>query len=741
MATRFRTQTVGTHLFIVLAYGFMAILFTFPLVMKAAQFVPMPSYLFSQPWRHDHWMTLWGFWLTKRSLLSSWQFPLGTDEIFYPTGIKTPYITTVLFPMLASIPFQAAFGLILGSNILRLLFAILAAYGAFRLVDDLVQDRVAAFFAGAAFAYSPFMLAHLQGHDLIIAGSAWIPWYTLFLLRTLRDVRWSNALLAAGFFWLTLVSTWYYAPLLAILSTLLCLPHLLARRQAPLTRGLVGRLLLFLGAAGIAAAPIMAPMRSLERQEVVWTTPESLRGGSPDLLAFFIPSADHFLLGPSVQALRDQFLGDPTLQTVYVGYALLLLTGLGLLQGPKTATRPWLWAAIIFFLLALGPTLHVNGVDTFQIGGFHVRIPLPFALLGYLPLVPYLGGATAIGLSAIILMLALAVLAGYGVTYLRHMAPSAWARRLPMVLLAVLIFEYAAIPSPLWQVSVPHVYQSIKTDTDSVGVLDLPFRHDMKIYQYYQTVHEKRIVYGFVPRLPLFNRTFGDNIPLVRMLKDPDLIPPPPRDHRLAEQAREVSRLLNIRYIVLHKDYFASDALARVAALVTSTLPAQVIAHDDHIIAYRLADEIADAPAARRRYLIDFGAESGYPALLEGWSHRESGDGLTYAWSNAPESTLWLYLPRVTTMKMDLRVAPFSFPSSPPQRVTISMNGILVGELALERQWRTYSLDLPPSQMREGVNTIRFRYGYTAAPAKVIPGNNDPRRLAVAFDDIALRPE
>ena len=83
-------------------------------------------------------------------------------------------------------------------------------------------------------------------------------------------------------------------------------------------------------------------------------------------------------------------------------------------------------------------------------------------------------------------------------------------------------------------------------------------------------------------------------------------------------------RLFKIRYIVIHKDYFASDAFNRVDALVKATLPAQLIAHDEHITAYRVEDEVGDAHEARRTYLIDFGAVSGFPALLEGWSHGES---------------------------------------------------------------------------------------------------------------------
>ena len=108
------------HLLIFLSYGLMAVFFTFPLIVKATEFIPMPSYLSSQPWIHDHWVSLWGFWLAKRSLLTSGEFPLFTEEIFYPAGVKMPYTTTALFPMMVSIPFQAAFGLIFGSNILLL---------------------------------------------------------------------------------------------------------------------------------------------------------------------------------------------------------------------------------------------------------------------------------------------------------------------------------------------------------------------------------------------------------------------------------------------------------------------------------------------------------------------------------------------------------------------------------------------------------------------------------------------
>jgi hypothetical protein len=77
----------------------------------------------------------------------------------------------------------------------------------------------------------------------------------------------------------------------------------------------------------------------------------------------------------------------------------------------------------------------------------------------------------------------------------------------------------------------------------------------------------------------------------------------------------------------------------------------------------------------------------------------------------------------------------------PKQLVKIFLNGKLLGELELEEGWHTYSLDLPHSYLRHGVNSIRFLPRYIASPVKVIPGSTDSRRLAVAFDYLALQSE
>jgi hypothetical protein len=83
-----------------------------------------------------------------------------------------------------------------------------------------------------------------------------------------------------------------------------------------------------------------------------------------------------------------------------------------------------------------------------------------------------------------------------------------------------------------------------------------------------------------------------------------------------------------------------------------------------------------------------------------------------------------------------------AFPGGPPQGVTISANGQLVGEVALEAQgWHLYTVRLPKAFLSPGLNNFRFSYRYTASPAGVAPDHADDRKLAVAFDFIRLRAE
>lgn len=139
---------------------------------------------------------------------------------------------------------------------------------------------------------------------------------------------------------------------------------------------------------------------------------------------------------------------------------------------------------------------------------------------------------------------------------------------------------------------------------------------------------------------------------------------------------------------------------------------------------------------------IDIGTTRARRYFGRGWSGDEQEDEVTFVWADANESELWLSFAPATTLKVDVRVLPFQYPASPPQRLTIYVNGTHLQELALEPGgWQMHSFRLPQSFLSPGLNNVRFVYSHSVPPAQVLPDSHDARALAVAFDFIMFRPE
>ena len=109
-------------------------------------------------------------------------------------------------------------------------------------------------------------------------------------------------------------------------------------------------------------------------------------------------------------------------------------------------------------------------------------------------------------------------------------------------------------------------------------------------------------------------------------------------------------------------------------------------------------------------------------------------------WASDRESSLVVFLAAPVDRVLEVRMRPQRYPGSPPQTVSIDVNGAPRVTLVLDPEWAVYRIPVPASSFRNGLNTLTFKYGYAIAPASVIPGSSDTRPLAVAFDYLALAP-
>jgi hypothetical protein len=727
-----RSRAALEHLGILAAYFLLALVLTYPLVRRAARAVPIdPQIAGWYPGDGDPWHYLWGIWYVGRALST---FPpplLGTDLVFFPLGWDIPFLPGVGLILGPGALLAPVVGLVLTYNILWWLSFALAGWAMSLLVRHLVADRIVAFVCGALFAFSTYRQIHSVEHLPIVMASFLLPLFALALLRAeqaptvRRGVACALVLAAStGISWYCTVSLLVFLGLAVLV--LWWERGLRAIARAPLAPWLAG-----LGALVAAASPFVLPLLlSPARDSIVDRPLTDASEFSADLLAFFVPSPRNPVFGSLTEPLYRRFTGNPYEQTVYLGAVLLALAALGALAVRGTARRLFGVTAVSAFVLALGPFLHVAGET--------LRVPLPYLLLRHVPLVR---GARVPGRFVELVLLSLIVLAGYGLARsCRRLGPRGKLAVAAAVLVAALL-ETTLAPLPTGSARVPAVYAEIARSEEAGAVLELPLDTRVIKYHYYQTVHGRPMVNGNPVRPRQKYVDYPTAVPLTSPLRNPRLLAGEPDPEHAARDAARLTDFFGIRHVVIHGEYIDPDAFARLDRFVADHFPHAARRVDGPMVAYTL--RVPDPARALwpERYVIDFGAPRREFALLTGWWGDERwSDGTTVQWMGDDAASMVVWLGAPADRVLELRLSPLVYTGAPPQSLRVDVNGARQGMLTLTSGWAIYRLSLPAAAFRRGLNTLTFQASHAASPARVVPGNEDARRLAVAFDSLTLGP-
>jgi len=757
------------HATVIGGIALLTVLLTYPLSMHLTTHIPAHKAYGKDV--GDPWTFLWAFGFAERLIMDSPQWSLYTEAIFYPRGVDLtyPFVLGFGLPLAVSMPFVRMFGVILTYNLFILSAFIATAYATFLLVRDLTHDNRAAFLSGVMFAFAPYHLARSLVTFNFATSGMWIPLYILVFLKAVQSDHVRYMVFAPLIFVLTFASNPYCAIFLGLFTALYMVYYVFVHRGPEVRRRVLSRLAGMGGLAGLFLVPFAWVFLTHPQDDTILFLPfeDTLQWGA-DLLAFFVPSWDHSLVGDLVGPLYARFTGNDTEQTVYLGYTVLVLAAIAIWKAPRPETRFWLLTALVFFVLSLGPLLHIAGQHTLTLGGVEFSLPLPdYLVYWYIPL---LRAARVSSRFAVVLMLALAMLAGYGTRYvLRRWAGRAWASGLLTgLLLALTVGEFSIVPMPLADARVPEVYERIAKETgQGETLIDVPLDWGIYKFEYYQTVHRKRLLLGQAPRIDLgIIVKYADSIPLVPLFKHPELIE---RYDQAPIDRRDVARFLeffDLGFIVIHKNLLdpaaydrfrrfdkapadltplrGPEILARFMQFLQAHFPIARLEDDgERVIVYLARDVPAvDGLIGHDGYLVDFGSTVPQFFFAVGWSDPEQWDTLTVAWSNAKESRLGVYFPRVEDLAMELRLLPVKVPDRPSQAAKLYVNEEFIGEIELDNDgWRTYTLALPKGYLKQGMNTFRFVYRYTASPLVPATGQPDGRQLGVAFDYINFRPQ
>lgn len=506
-------------------YTVLTVVFVSPLVNYA--------HLADATYPGDARLLVWTLAWDGHALLSG--APLFDANMFYPATQALTWTEHHIGVALFALPIYAVTGNpVLAYWIVWLLSFPLNALVMHALAWRLTRQDLAAAVAAVVYAFCFFRMHHGHGHVQLLW--TWpLPLIPLAIERWLAKLSAARTALLAGLVLLQALTSWYLAVFAALLS-IITAAALVKPRQ--LTVGHVAHAAAALAVAGGVMTWFARPYFALQTPGVA-----EAFASSADAAAYLLPPENTWpgqLLMAHTTWKPRWIWGE---QTLYVGSGALVLGAVGVWAlirrrtiRPSRLTSAVLATGAVALLLSFGPT--ASGATLFDLfarlpGMSMLRSPARFALL---------------------VMLALATLAAYGVAHLVER----YGRRgvaLSSLLAATFLTESFVIDFPAGKpmpFHVPSVYRRLPS-LPRGAVLSLPsyrgspegFRE--ADYLFYSTVHWYPVANGFGRHEPLPHR---ENVQAFVQFPAPDAIA------RL--------RKLGIRYVVVHtaRDSRLRDAIA-----------------------------------------------------------------------------------------------------------------------------------------------------------------------------------
>lgn len=733
------------HLRVLGLYALLSLLLTLPLALHLTTRVLGDGI--------DDPALTWNLWWIKHSLVDQPQNPFLSRWMFYPIGINLAFYTLTPLNGMLSIALQSAWGLVPAANLTLLSSFVLSGYGAYLLARALIgrgrYAHSAAFLAGLLYAFSSAKLFYVALGQYNIASSQWIPFAMLYALRSVRPrARLREPLLAALFLLLQAYAELTYASFLVIFIGLLALwrgAQIIRRRRSaafiPLLRNLAVMGLVFI----VGLAPVLASMLPDMRAEGDFM----VEGGgfadiySADLAGFALPTQLHPLLGDTIRTLSARAAAQPPAQWpvdkgqhLTLGWIGLALAIGGAVAGRRRGAAFWVAAALLFLLLALGPSLRIAGHDT--------GIPGPFRILQTLP---FFKGNRYPSRFSVMLLAALAPLLAWGTqALLRRLAP-ARAHLGAALLAGLLLFENLSAPLPTASMRIPAIYDLIAADPEPGTVLELPlgWRNGFNVFgkqdiiimseQWWQTRHGRPMLGGNTSRNPEYKFDYFLQAPLIGPLTV--LANATPANPHIVEQMQPTLAGLNGNVPSLANSPLllqaAADAPAALQALDvryvvihSEAVPAEFVIFVEHFLPVIFVS--ADGP--HRLYRVEAASPPTALAIHPATDALSRGEG----WSQPTDAiTLWaqrrstrLLLPPVaaaaTTITVRARAAGAG------QTLALRVNNTNTAPQPLPETWSELHFSLPAGALHAAGNTLELRFGQVYPAGSVAA----PLSLAVA---------
>jgi hypothetical protein len=471
-------------------YGLIYALFSHPLLASFST-----HYFCGQ---EDGYQNIWNLWWVNKSVTQLHQLPWYTTYLHYPVGTTLIAHTLAPFNGFVAIPlFKLGLTLNQVYNTIVVFSFVMTGVTTFWLAWRVSGSYVGALFAGAAFTFCHFHFAHAQNH-LQMVTLEWLPLAILAIYELLTRPTVLKGIAAAGAMLLVALSDFHLTFYAVIAGTLLGIITLARQFRGGFAdvRKFAIPLSLFViltsASTGLLAWKLLHVNKTDELQQnhdpAIWST---------DVIDPIIPSAQwRFaeLSKPIWSRLATPDKGFVYIEhSLYVGWMVLLLCGWVLLRWRAIGLKDmgyWFGLMLFFFLLSLGPRLHIWGTITKFPGVYPVLEKLfPPLKVGGVPM-----------RMMIMVSLTGGVIAAAALGDLIRLSRK-WAWLVVPLIAMAWAFESLPKAQPTTLAVYPQWALKLREMPDG-AVIDTNYKTELSAHLYYATGHGKPVGEGYISRYP-----------------------------------------------------------------------------------------------------------------------------------------------------------------------------------------------------------------------------------------------
>lgn len=548
-----RKNTVIALFFILLI-----VTMTFPLILSINKYIPG---FFSTD---EVYGTIWDSWRIR----FSWNNHLSlknTDFISYPLGLNLFSSGYASYMYLGILYFLSIFTTpVLTYNLQIICNFFLGLLITYILIRYITRSTAGALIGALSFGFSPYQFARSWQH-ISLTYNFLIPLSCLAIIMLSEKPYNRQAFFLCGSILLTFSLDYAISFFTAIALAIFFVYSIFFNRYIFSTRDInhnrpfsyIKRFFVIVILAVIVSFPQFLPIIKKRLMYSSASSPsafnpyhrpfEDLFAQSSRPLSYFLPATVHPIFGKFTENfIGNELYGDSfTEHALYLGWIPLMLAFVAFRRWRRNRKLPGRENSenfyIGFYVLLAVMAWLFSQPPWWNIFGFKLYMP-SFFMYKVLPMF------RAYCRFGIVLMLAVAVLAGFGLKFFLERFKSRKTKvAVTALFCSLVLFEFWNWPpyKVIDLSKVPAVYYWLKEQPKEIVIAEYPLDYDSpnELYKFFQTVHERKIINGTIPG------TYANKVAQeIRRLSKP--------------KTASILKWMGVKYVVVHKDdYLKTDLM------------------------------------------------------------------------------------------------------------------------------------------------------------------------------------